>query len=116
MLQDIEVSFVAQKANTGNVFFPSKLLGIMAMGKPILVSADPDSELATVVSQSGCGLVVPAGDAQAAARQLNRLFENPGELARIGDHGREGVKAFDRNAVLGAFLNQIRSYARVPTP
>jgi colanic acid biosynthesis glycosyl transferase WcaI len=115
MLQDIDLSFVAQKANTGNVFFPSKLLGIMAMGKPILVSADPGSELATVVSQSGCGLVVPAGDARAAAKQLSGLVENSGEIARIGSRGREAVKAFDRKVVLGAFLNQIRSFIPVPS-
>jgi colanic acid biosynthesis glycosyl transferase WcaI len=109
MLQDIDVSFIAQKAKTGNVFFPSKLLGIMAMGKPLLISADSDSELASFVVKTKCGMVAPAGNPQAIAKRLAWLLENPAGRNRIGRLGREAVGAFDRKVVLGAFLDKIRS-------
>jgi colanic acid biosynthesis glycosyl transferase WcaI len=56
LLADIQVSFIAQRTGTGNVFFPSKLLGIMAMSRPVLISADDDAELSSFVRRHQSGL------------------------------------------------------------
>src|SRR5207237_10300147 len=40
---------------------PSRLYGILAAGRPVIVAADSDSETAQVVEEAGCGVVVPPG-------------------------------------------------------
>lgn len=107
LLQDIEISFVAQKAGTGNVFFPSKLLGIMAMGKPLLVSADPDSELANVIRESDSGLVAAAGDIPRLQAHVLELIKSRERLRELGANGRKTVESFDREVVLSKFLERI---------
>ena len=40
---------------------PSRLYGILAVGRPVIVAADAESETARVVESVGCGVVVPPG-------------------------------------------------------
>ncbi len=108
MLSEINLSFVAQKPKTGNVFFPSKLLGIMAMGKPLLVSADLDSELSLAVLNGGFGFAVSAGDSKAVAEAIRDLSKNPGLCYQMGEAGKKAVLEWDRNKVLGGFLDRIK--------
>ncbi|MFN8543923.1 MAG: WcaI family glycosyltransferase [Candidatus Binatia bacterium] len=112
MLRDIDLAFVSQRAATGNVFFPSKLLGIMALSRPMLVSADLDSELARFVSQSACGAVAAAGDVDSLQRHLLHYRENPEALAMAGRASREAVARFDREETLAGYLSRILKTAR----
>lgn len=107
MLQDVDALLVAQRANAGNLFFPSKLLGIMAKGRPLLVAADLDSELAQVIARAGCGLVSPAEDAAGLAANIGRLLDSPMLGLELGCRGRREVQANDRAVVLAGFLARI---------
>jgi colanic acid biosynthesis glycosyl transferase WcaI len=107
MLNDIDLSFVAQRAGTGNVFFPSKLLGIMAMGKPLLISADPESELARVIARTRSGLVARAGDVDSIVAHLRRVVDNPVELDEMRRNARTAVTEYDRSRVLGQLLQRL---------
>jgi colanic acid biosynthesis glycosyl transferase WcaI len=109
MLEDIDISFVSQRSGTGNVFFPSKLLGIMAKSKPLMISADPDSELATVIRESDCGVVVAPGDERILVDAITRFLEHPDELKRLGHNGFLSVMAYDRVSVLSKFMEKIAS-------
>jgi colanic acid biosynthesis glycosyl transferase WcaI len=109
MLCDVQVLLVSQKEKTGNVFFPSKLLGIMAMGKPLVISADLGSELAITVSNEKFGIVVPAGDATGVSDGIRRLASDLQLCETLGRRGREVVESWDRNIVLGDFLKRINS-------
>jgi colanic acid biosynthesis glycosyl transferase WcaI len=109
MLQDVNVSFVAQKAQVGNVFFPSKLLGIMAQSVPLLISADEDSELSQVVVKAGCGLVAPWGDTKKLRDHVEYMVKNPLVLSQMGENGFSYVARYDRNVVLAPYLNKMAS-------
>ena len=50
---------LARASGLAGYVVPSRLYGIMAAGRPVIVAADPDSETAQVVSREECGLVVP---------------------------------------------------------
>ena len=100
MLEDIDVVFVAQRPGTGNIFFPSKLLGIMAVGKPMLVSADPESELSRVVSGERIGLVSPFGDVEQLSRNLARLQVDSELRHELAANGRRHVQQYDRARIL----------------
>jgi glycosyltransferase involved in cell wall biosynthesis len=67
---------------------PSKLQSYLAAGKPIIVSGNGAS--ADVVNKANSGLACPAGDAEALAKAVLRLYEMPpGERACLGENGRK---------------------------
>jgi glycosyltransferase involved in cell wall biosynthesis len=69
--------------NFGNV-----VLEAMAVGCPVVVT--PEVGLASVVGESGAGLVSP-GDPQALARALSSIFTNPDTARAMGEVGRKLV-------------------------
>jgi colanic acid biosynthesis glycosyl transferase WcaI len=107
MLVDVNVIFVAQRSGAGNNFFPSKLLGLLARGKPLLVSADMNSELAGVITEAGCGLVSPYGDVSKLKINLNHLLMSRDLLSEMGDKGRQAVIPFARKKVLKLWRDHI---------
>lgn len=109
LLQDIQLSFIAQRKESGDVFFPSKLLGIMAMSRPVLISADKESELSCFVRKYRSGLTVEAGDVHQLAASVRQLYENPGLLKEMGENAREAVEQFDREVVLGHLLGWLQA-------
>lgn len=113
MLKDVDVLFVSQKAGAGDVFFPSKLLGIMAMGKPLLISADPNSELSTVISGAGCGLVSAPNDRGSLLQNLLSLYRDPTLRRSLEAKGFEHVKTYEREHVLSRFLDRILRWSKL---
>ncbi|OUC06932.1 hypothetical protein RY27_17955, partial [Litorilinea aerophila] len=71
--------------------FPSKIYTIMAAARPVVAAADPDTELAWVVEQAGCGWVVPPEDVHALAQAIERAYQERGQAAAMGQSGREYV-------------------------
>jgi colanic acid biosynthesis glycosyl transferase WcaI len=107
MLADINVIFIAQRSDSGDNFFPSKLLGLMAQGKPLLISADINSELAHVIIEAGCGLVSPYGDISRLMINLNYLLVSQDTLSEMGKKGGQFVKNFDREKILRLWRDRI---------
>jgi colanic acid biosynthesis glycosyl transferase WcaI len=64
---------------------PSKVYRIMAAERRVLAMTDDASDLAALVRDSGCGIVVPAGNAGALAAGIRRaaMFAND-QMARQG--------------------------------
>lgn len=89
---------------------PSKLQSYLAAGKPIIVSSN--GEPASIIGKANAGLSCPAGDAQALAKAVLRLYEMlPAERARLGINGRkyfmDNYYLPDRVAELVAHFNDI---------
>jgi colanic acid biosynthesis glycosyl transferase WcaI len=72
---------------------PSKFYGIAAAGKPIVVIADPDGELAQLVRQHACGLAIAPGDADALVGALQRWSAAPAEMEDMGRQARQMLDA-----------------------
>jgi hypothetical protein len=77
------------------------------MGKPLLISADPESALSTVVSNAGCGLVSAPDTSDLLLRNLLSLYKDPTLCQTLGQNGRQHVKAYDRERVLSSFMRRI---------
>src|SRR5499427_1899356 len=67
---------------------PSKFYGIAAVGKPIIVVGDKDGEIARLVQQHGCGMVVAPGDAEALVDALRLLSSAPETISEMGRRAR----------------------------
>ena len=71
---------------------PSRLYGILAVARPVIVAADPESETAQVVEQAGCGIVVPPGRPELLARAIRDAHDGKLDLEGMGQRGREWVE------------------------
>jgi colanic acid biosynthesis glycosyl transferase WcaI len=72
---------------------PSKFYGIAAAGKPIIVIADKDGEMARLVRQHACGIVIAPGDADALVGALRQLSAAPALVADMGRRARQMLDA-----------------------
>lgn len=72
---------------------PSRLYGVLAVGRPVIVAADSDSETARVASTAGCGIVVPPGRPELLAEAVRAARDGEFDLAGMGDRGRAYVTA-----------------------
>ncbi|MFL6519314.1 MAG: WcaI family glycosyltransferase [Chthoniobacterales bacterium] len=108
LLVDADVCFITQQAGAGNSFFPSKLLGIVAESKPIVIVAAPESELALSLAQGNFGVNVPPGRPQELATVINSLANDPQRLATYGANGRRYVEQFEKSRVMQSFAEELR--------
>jgi len=78
---------------------PSKLLSIMAAGRPVVASLPGHSDARQIIAESGCGIYVDAGDDAALAAALLQLRRDCALRHEMGQQGRAYVEAhFSREA------------------
>ena len=83
-----DVHWVSHKPEFEGLLFPSKFYGIAAVGRPIIAITSTQSELARLVSQYQCGLVINQGNGRALALELKRLKEAPEVCSAMGANAR----------------------------
>ena len=104
-----DVGLVTLKRGKGRTSVPSKVLGYMAAGRPVLASVDFDCDTALWVENSGGGWVTPAEDATALADALVRAANNRSESDRRGASGRAFLeRELSRTGCTGAYEALIR--------
>src|SRR5207237_1151012 len=90
-LYSADVHFVGLARGLAGFVVPSRLYGILAAGRPVLVAADEDSETAQLVRAVGCGIVVPPGEPDLVADAIRSLASGEHDLAEMGRRGRAYV-------------------------
>ena len=104
LLAMANIHLLPQRADAADLVMPSKLTGMLASGRPVVATALPATELDSVVTGAGCGLVVPPGDAQAFADAVQMLANAPELREQMGRAGRIYAEThLDRDAVLQQF-------------
>jgi glycosyltransferase involved in cell wall biosynthesis len=84
-----------------------KLFEYMACEKPVVGAFDGES--ATLIEDSGCGIAVEPGDANAVSNAIVELYENPSRRERMGKAGRAYVQEhFSRGEWANRFALMIR--------
>ena len=98
-----DLHYVGLARGLSGFVVPSRVYGILAAGRPVLVAADPESETVRLVEDAECGLVVPPGRPDAVARAIRDVVEGRLPLDGMGERGRAWVEreadqqvAFDR--------------------
>lgn len=90
-LSAADVHVVGLARGLAGFVVPSRLYGIMAAGRPVIVAADADSETAVLVEKVGCGVVVPPGRPEALAAMIRRVRDGEFDLQAMGQRAREYV-------------------------
>jgi colanic acid biosynthesis glycosyl transferase WcaI len=102
-LSSAHLHFVGLTEGLAGFVVPSRLYGIMAAGRPVVVAAERDSETAQVVERVGCGVVIPPSRPELLAEVIRDAHEGRYDLDEMGARGRAYVEedadtqvAFDR--------------------
>jgi colanic acid biosynthesis glycosyl transferase WcaI len=91
-LSAADVHVVGLAPGLAGYVVPSRLYGILAVARPVIVAADEDSETAQVVERIGCGIVVAPGRPELLARAIRDAHDGKYDLDGMGARGREWVE------------------------
>ncbi len=107
LLNAADIHILPQRADAADLVIPSKLLGMLASGKVVLGTADPDTEIGKVVGQ--VGVLVPPGDQPALCEAILELGLSAQVRTRLGMKGRAFVcKHWNAEHILGDFERHLR--------
>jgi colanic acid biosynthesis glycosyl transferase WcaI len=109
LLNDADVCFITQQSGSGNSFFPSKLLGLLAQSKPVITVADPESELAEAVQEGRFGQNIAPGQPAEIAQVLDAMATDQTALSAYGASGNLYVQQFEKTHVFESFLRELQS-------
>ena len=120
LLAAADVCLVTQQRTVADIVFPSKVLTLLAAGRPVVASVSPGSEVARVVREAGAGLVVPPGDPGALREAVLTLRGEAARRDASGERGRAYARQhWDRERILsemeGRLLRLTGRPARVST-
>jgi glycosyltransferase involved in cell wall biosynthesis len=80
-----DVHWISLKPQLEGLIVPSKFYGVAAAGRPVIAISAKDGEIAQLVEQNACGVVIGPGDAKALA---DALIELSGDIERVAEMGR----------------------------
>src|SRR3954452_2386314 len=83
-----DVHWISLRPALEGLIVPSKFYGVAAAGRPIIVITARDGELARLIREFSCGLVIEPGHADTLAQELTRLSHDPQAAAEMGGRAR----------------------------
>lgn len=91
---------------------PSKIYTIMACGKPVIATADKESDMAWLIQEAKCGRVVAPDNPVALTKALEAAYLNRHSLPTEGENGRLFVRAFTKESIAQKYDNLIQRLVR----
>jgi len=111
-LSSADVHVVGLARGLSGYVVPSRLYGILAAGRPVIVAADAESETAQVVSRERCGVVVPPGRPELLAEAIRAAYDGALDLEEMGRRGRGYVvREADRTVAYERYRRVLRELA-----
>ena len=96
-----DLHWISLKPAVEGMIVPSKFYGIAAAGRPIIAITARAGEIARLVLEHGCGLVIEPGQSNALAEAIVRLSTDAQSLATMGARARAMLDAqFTRRQAL----------------
>jgi colanic acid biosynthesis glycosyl transferase WcaI len=98
-----DVHFVGLGAGLAGYVVPSRLAGIMAVGRPVVAAVERETETAEMVMTAQCGRVLAPGDDAALAATIRELASS-NDLDQMGRRAREyAVENLDRRIAMARY-------------
>ena len=108
LLSSTDLHILFQKTDVIDTVMPSKLLGMMASGKPSIVTGNLKSEVATVFKESSGGFYFDGTSVQDIIKHVDILIKDINLRDSLGSNAKSYVKdKFSKNEVLNDFLTEL---------
>jgi len=110
LLSSADAHFLFQKKDVIDTVMPSKLLGMMASGKPSLVLGNKDSEVRTVIEESKGGFYMSDYDVEKATDLLKQWKSNHSLSIEMGNQAKAYVfYHFSRKQILDQWIGKLKA-------
>lgn len=112
-LNACDVAIVSFMPGMCGVSVPSRIYNIMAAGKPVIVIAEDESELASLVREEGIGWVVSPADRNKLIMAIKDANSNRSLLDEMGKRARKAVvETYSFSCVLESYESLLNSFLR----
>jgi glycosyltransferase involved in cell wall biosynthesis len=88
-----DVHLVLMVPGFEGVILPSKLYGILAAGRPAIFVGPERSEIARIIKEDNCGIVVPNGNSEGLVRVIGEIRGDPALGLSLGHRGRKALES-----------------------
>ncbi len=107
-----DVHLVSLDARVQGLIVPSKLAGILAVGRPVIFLGSEQNSVAAAIHRGRCGCVIPEGEAGKLVSAIRDLGNSPEYRKRLGHSGRKLFeREFDRAVVVPRIISKIEGVA-----
>ena len=107
-LSSAHIHYVGLAKGLAGFVVPSRLYGILAAGRPVIVAADRDSETARLVVEIGCGVVIQPDRPDLLAAAIRNAHDGKIDLEEMGRLGRGYVEQeADRPVALARYRSLV---------
>ena len=99
LLNLADIHLLPQRAGVEDLVMPSKLINMLASGRPVIATAGVGSQVENIVHTLGC--VVEPGDLEGFVRGIERLADDADLRQRLGQQGREfAIRNLSKEGIL----------------
>lgn len=103
------IALVTEDPSMVGLLVPSKTYGILASGRPIVFMGAADSDVATVVRETGSGFVLAPDDGAGLRALIDRLRADPALAAQLGANARRAAETlYDRQVATRNWARSVR--------
>jgi glycosyltransferase involved in cell wall biosynthesis len=88
VLHASDVSLATLRTEVTTPVVPSKILSIMAAGRPVVASMRLEGDAPHLIEEAQCGYALPPGNPQALAETIWTLYRDAALRERLGQNGR----------------------------
>lgn len=94
-----DIHWVVNAKGIKGVSVPSKLYGVMAVGKTVFAVLEEGSEARLIIEECGCGICIDPGDYEGIFSNLSNVIENINSYRCFGLQGKKYVDKYIRKDV-----------------
>ncbi len=103
-----DIHLISLDAKIQGLIVPSKLAGILAVGRPVVFLGGQQNSIAAAILQGQCGHVIPEGDVDRLQEIIRRFIGNPEHRLQLGKSARNLFdREYDREIVVPRIIAKI---------
>jgi glycosyltransferase involved in cell wall biosynthesis len=106
-LSSADVWIIPYRRNITGVSIPSRLYNLLAVGRAIIVAAEPDSEAALVVNEEGIGWIVPPEDPHRLADAICLAASDRMATVQKGRRAAEAAEKYSQQTAIARYRELI---------
>lgn len=106
-----DVHLMSQAPAFTGIVVPSKLMGVMAVGKPSIMIGPREAEVSRILTENDAGIVIDIGDPNGLMRSIYRLQRDRALSEQLGRHARAAFEARHSASVCCDRIRQIIEHA-----
>ena len=113
-LQCADIGLVSLLEGQEGLSVPSKAFGLMAAGLPVIGVMSNKSEVARIIVEEQCGVVIKPGDAEGLVKAILDLYNDKSKLSIMGRNARNAIDSkYNLKAAAKAYYKIITTVNKI---